>query len=127
VGALEKQAAAARARHGLQVRLEASAEPDLPQPAKEALYRVAQEALHNAAKHARAREVMVMLEVGASAVGLLVADDGRGFDPRRDFPGHLGLQSMRERAVAVGGTLEIESAPGNGTRVRASIPVRAQA
>jgi signal transduction histidine kinase len=70
---------------------------------------------------------MVMLEVGASAVGLLVADDGRGFDPRRDFPGHLGLQSMRERAVAVGGTLEIESAPGNGTRVRASIPVRAQA
>jgi signal transduction histidine kinase len=127
VGALEKQAAAARARHGLQVRLEASSEPDLPQPAKEALYRVAQEALHNAAKHARAREVMVMLEVGASAVGLLVADDGRGFDPRRDFPGHLGLQSMRERAVAVGGTLEIESAPGNGTRVRASIPVRAQA
>jgi len=88
---------------------------------------VAQEALHNAAKHARAREVVVMLEVGASDVGLLVADDGRGFDPRGDFPGHLGLQSMRERALAVGGTLEIDSAPGQGTRLRARIPVSARA
>jgi signal transduction histidine kinase len=125
VGALEKQAAAVQARHGLKVRLDVAGEPDLPEPAKEALYRVAQEALHNAAKHARAHRVVVVLEVGDSDVGLLVADDGRGFDPQREFPGHLGLQSMRERAAAVGGTLEIESAPGEGTRLRARIPLPA--
>jgi signal transduction histidine kinase len=123
VGALEKQTAAVQARYGLQVHLQAGAEPDLPRPAKEALYRVAQEALHNTAKHARARQVFVVLEVGASDVRLLVSDDGRGFDPHREFPGHLGLQSMRERATAVGGTLEIESAPGAGTRLRARIPL----
>jgi signal transduction histidine kinase len=64
-----------------------------------------------------------VLEVKESDVGLLVADDGRGFDPRGEFPGHLGLQSMRERAAAVGGTLDIESAPGAGTRLRAHIPL----
>jgi signal transduction histidine kinase len=123
VGALEKQSAAVQARHGLRVRLHTAGEPDLPQLAKEALYRVAQEALHNAAKHARAHEVDVVLELGEAEVALLVADDGRGFDPRREFPGHLGLQSMRERAVAMGGTLEIESTPGVGTRLRARIPI----
>jgi signal transduction histidine kinase len=123
VGALEKQTAAVQARHGLQVRLEVDGEPDLPQPAKEALYRVAQEALHNAAKHARARTVTVVLEVGQAEVRLLIADDGRGFDPCGEFPGHLGLQSMRERAASVGGTLEIESARGEGTRLRARIPL----
>ncbi|HEV7665909.1 MAG TPA: GAF domain-containing protein, partial [Chloroflexota bacterium] len=123
VGALEKQTAAVRARHGLLVRLDVGGEPDLPLTAKEALYRVAQEALHNAAKHARAASVVVALEVGQADVSLLIADDGRGFDPRREFPGHLGLQSMRERAAAVGGTLQIESTPGEGTRLRARVPL----
>ena len=125
VGALEKQVAAVRARHGLQVRMQIGGEPDLPLAAKEALYRVAQEALHNAVKHARAHTLDLSLELGDAEVGLLVADDGRGFDPRREFPGHLGLQSMRERAAAVGGTLEIQSAPGEGTRLRARFPLAA--
>jgi signal transduction histidine kinase len=88
-------------------------------------YRVAQEALHNAAKHARAHTLELVLEVRDREVGLVVADDGRGFDPHGEFPGHLGLRSMRERAAAVGGTLEIESAPGAGTRLSARVPLPA--
>jgi signal transduction histidine kinase len=125
VAALEKQAAAVQARHGLHVRLEVQGEPDLSQPAKEALYRVAQEALHNAAKHARARTLDVALELGDQEVCLTVADDGRGFDPCGEFPGHLGLQSMRERAAALGGTLDIQSKPGRGTTLSAHIPLPA--
>jgi signal transduction histidine kinase len=127
VGALEKQVAAVRARHGLDVRMNAAAEPDLSHAAKEVLYRVAQEAMHNAARHARARTLDLALDVSASEVGLIVADDGRGFDPMGEFPGHFGLQSMRERAAAVGGVIEIDSAPGEGTRLRARIPMAARA
>jgi signal transduction histidine kinase len=123
VGALERQVASVRARHGLEVSVELGEEPDLSQPAKEALYRVAQEALQNAVKHARAQTVRLLLESGGAEVRLLVADDGRGFDPRQDFPGHLGLQSMRERAAAVGGSVEIDSAPGAGTRLQAQVPL----
>jgi signal transduction histidine kinase len=54
---------------------------------------------------------------------LCVADDGRGFDPADNFPGHLGLQSMRERAEAIGGVLELDSAPGLGMRVRTRLPL----
>jgi len=53
---------------------------------------------------------------------LEVRDDGEGFDPEGSFPGHLGLKSMRERVAHLGGTLRIESAPGEGTRIRAQIP-----
>ena len=123
VGALEKQAAALQARHGLEVRFEVHGEPDLPAPTKEALYRVAQEALHNATKHARAKMLDLVLNVTDGQVELLVRDDGRGFDPHGDFPGHLGLRSMRERTAAVGGTLEIDSAPGAGTRLSVRVPV----
>ncbi|HEX2184833.1 MAG TPA: ATP-binding protein, partial [Chloroflexota bacterium] len=122
VAALEKQAAAARARHGLDVRAALGREPDVPLPVKEALFRIAQEALHNTVKHARARSVEVTLGAGSGDLVLCVHDDGRGFDPRGAFPGHLGLRSMRERAAAVGGAVEIESAPGRGTKVRAHVP-----
>ena len=53
---------------------------------------------------------------------LEVSDDGVGFDTQGDFPGHLGLHSMRERVSRLGGTLELESSPGGGTRVRARVP-----
>jgi signal transduction histidine kinase len=127
VGALEKQAAAVQARHGLRVHLALAGEPELPSPSKEALYRVAQEALHNAAKHAGARSLEVGLDTADGEVRLVVTDDGRGFDPGGEFPGHLGLRSMRERTAAVGGTLEIDSAPGLGTRLRARVPLAAGA
>jgi signal transduction histidine kinase len=117
VAVLRQQAKAAGARHGVQVTMTDSDEPSLPLEVKEALYRVAQEALHNAVKHAGAAAIALSLERDDGAVVLTVQDDGKGFDPAESFPGHLGLYSMRERAEGLGGTLAIESAPGAGTRV----------
>ncbi|HEY7063384.1 MAG TPA: GAF domain-containing protein [Chloroflexota bacterium] len=127
VAALEKQTAAVRARHGRVVQATLPEEPDVPLPVKDALYRIAQEALQNTTKHARPRAVQVALEVGAEELVLCVSDDGKGFDPTEAFPGHLGLHSMRERATAVGAALEVESAPGVGTRIVARVPVAARA
>ena len=123
VAALEKQAAALRARHELVVAADLGVEPDVPLPVKEVLYRIAQEALHNTVKHAGAGTVGLRLLAGREAIALEVRDDGAGFDPAAAFPGHLGLQSMRERAAQVGGTLELTSTPGAGTRVRVVIPL----
>src|SRR5262245_31942223 len=125
VAALEKQAAAVQARRGITVRASLADEPDAPLAVKEALYRIAQEALHNTVKHARARSVDLTLESGSGELVLHVSDDGRGFDPDGEFPGHLGLRSMHERAAAVGGALHIDSGPGQGTRLRAHVPLPA--
>jgi PAS domain S-box-containing protein len=121
VAALEKQAAAIQARHGIAVRAALGEEPELPLTTKEALYRIAQEALQNTVKHARPRTIELVLEQTAGELVLCVADDGAGFDPADEFPGHLGLHTMRERADGIGGTLELESAPGRGTRVRLTL------
>jgi PAS domain S-box-containing protein len=123
VSALHKQAEAVRARHGLTVHASLGAEPAVPLAAKEALYRIAQEALQNVAKHARAHSVELTLEQIGSEVILRIRDDGRGFDPDRSFPGHLGLHSMRERMAGVGGDLEIDSSRGRGTSIRARLPL----
>jgi PAS domain S-box-containing protein len=123
VTALDKQASALRARYGLKVETTLPEEPQLPFAAKEALYRVAQEALHNVVKHAGAKNADLALEVGGGRVSLTIADDGVGFDPSGDFPGHLGLKSMRERLESIGGCLYIESAPEEGTRLSASVPL----
>ncbi|GAB4209444.1 MAG: hypothetical protein OHK0022_40520 [Roseiflexaceae bacterium] len=124
VAALTKQTAALRARHSLAVQTALCDEPELPLEAKEVLYRVAQEAMHNVVKHARASRVDVRLDCGPCVV-LEVRDDGQGFDPQGSFPGHLGLKSMRERAERLGGRVTIQSAPGQGTTVRAELPVGA--
>jgi signal transduction histidine kinase len=126
VAALTKQAAPLSARHGIEVHTDLCDEPELPFDIKEALYRVAREALHNAVKHARARRVDVRLADQAGTIVLEVCDDGLGFDPTGSFPGHLGLRSMRERATQVGGTLQIQSASGRGTCVRAAITYAAE-
>ena len=123
--ALTKQAEAVRARHKLDMRTEFCAEPpEMALPLKEALYRVAQEALNNLIKHARARQVDVRLGCTPAAFTLEVQDDGVGFDPQAEYPGHLGLHTMRERIERFGGTLDIRSAPGAGTTVRATLPAR---
>jgi PAS domain S-box-containing protein len=122
VAALGRQMAAVRARHGIATQAELGAEPDVAVAIKEALYRIAQEALHNTVKHAQARSVVVRLEAVPETLTLEVSDDGIGFDPNRSFPGHLGLHTMRERAAQLGGTLELSSAPGHGTRLRVMIP-----
>jgi signal transduction histidine kinase len=90
-------------------------------PVKEALYRIAQEALHNIVKHAGARQVDIRLDATSSGLMLEVHDDGAGFDTADAFPGHLGLHTMRERARRLGGTLEFSSARGSGTRVHVEI------
>jgi signal transduction histidine kinase len=123
VSALHKQAEAAQARHGFAVNFNVAEEPAVPLAAKEALYRIAQEALQNAAKHAHAKTVELTLERQKSELILRVKDDGRGFNPKRTFPGHLGLHSMRERMAGVGGKLEIQSSRGRGTSIQARIPV----
>ena len=122
VAALEKQAAAIQARHGIRVDAELDKEPEASLEVKEALYRVAQEALHNTVKHARAANVKLKLEELPEEFTLGISDDGVGFDARNDFPGHLGLKSMRERATRLGGTLEVASEPGHGVRILARVP-----
>ncbi|HLH23209.1 MAG TPA: PAS domain S-box protein [Chloroflexota bacterium] len=127
VAALEKQVAALRARHGIDVQVTLCDEPAVPLELKEPIYRIAQEALHNTVKHARARHVELRLECSSEEITLEVADDGVGFDPAAEYPGHLGLRSMRERAAALGGTLRVESARGLGSRLWAIIPTRRSA
>jgi signal transduction histidine kinase/ligand-binding sensor domain-containing protein len=83
--------------------------------------RVAQEAIHNVKKHAGAKQLLVQLEYRPNEVALEVRDDGRGFsvdEKPESLPGHYGLTGMRERAAAIGGTLEVSSEPGAGTTVR---------
>jgi signal transduction histidine kinase len=87
-----------------------------------ALYRIVQEALSNAAKHGQAKRAVVEVVENAVAIHLTVRDDGEGFDPAFATKG-FGLLGMRERVQLLEGSLQIESAPGSGTTVRASLPV----
>lgn len=86
------------------------------------LIRVAQEGLANVAKHARARRADVVLEYGPASASLTIEDDGVGFDPTESVTG-FGLRGMRERLAAVGGRLDLTSAPGEGARLVASVPL----
>lgn len=95
---------------------------DLPADAQLVIYRVAQEALSNAAQHAGAAHVWVRLDQVSDGVELTVSDDGRGFTFDQASRG-LGLGGMRERALLVGGDLRIESRPRVGTRVRLHLPI----
>ncbi|WP_129838872.1 GAF domain-containing sensor histidine kinase [Streptomyces sp. RFCAC02] len=96
----------------------------LPAAQEEAFLRVAQEALHNALRHARPRHVHVTLGRARGVTRLRVTDDGAGFDPAavRAAGRHLGLVSMRDRAAAVGGTLTVQSAPGEGCTIEMEVP-----
>ncbi len=89
----------------------------LPPEVQVALYRVAQEALNNLAKHAGASQARVSLHSQPEQVELRISDDGRGFDPEGISPESLGLGIMRERAEAIGAALRIESQIGQGTRI----------
>jgi signal transduction histidine kinase len=122
--AIRKQVEAVQARHGIQVDFLPCEEPDLPLAVKEAAYRIAQESLTNVVKHSQATQVRVILASTDAGLELEVADNGTGFDTAGDFPGHLGLRSMRERAEKSGGRLEISSQAGVGTRVIATFAAR---
>jgi signal transduction histidine kinase len=92
-------------------------ESTLPPDVQVALYRIAQEALNNIAKHAKAGQATVNLCCQPEGVELHISDDGRGFDPNAISSDHLGVGIMRERARTIGATLKIESRPGSGTQV----------
>ncbi|CAM5434714.1 hypothetical protein STANM309S_06363 [Streptomyces tanashiensis] len=111
--------------HSARVTFESPGTRALPAAQEEAVLRVAQEALHNALRHADAELVEVSLTRSGQGARLTVTDDGKGFDPRtvRSAGRHLGLVSMRDRAGGVGGRLTVTSAPGEGTRSRWRFPV----
>ena len=116
------------AEHGLEFDLAVRGTPHPLDPEVETVvFRVAQEAVANAVKHAAARTVRVRLAYGQSRLRLTVTDDGRGFavDPDlRSYAGHWGLLGMRERASQLRGRLELRSAPGEGTKVVLTVPTR---
>ncbi|GAB4513344.1 MAG: hypothetical protein Kow0047_24920 [Anaerolineae bacterium] len=98
----------------------------LPPEVETALFRIAQEALTNVARHAQASRVTITLETGRERVRLRVADDGVGFEPtqidRQGRP-HWGIRTMRERALAIGGEVHVQSEPGKGTQVCVQVPL----
>jgi signal transduction histidine kinase len=149
VAALRKQAAGIAAREEFAVEVEAPKDLiDFDPITEEQLYRIGQEALHNVMKHAGAGRVRIRLvapggtaapgtaEPGTAEPGtaapaapsgefvLEISDDGCGFDPAIRRPGHMGLQTMSQRARRIGGWLEVESTPGEGTTVRVRVVPR---
>jgi signal transduction histidine kinase len=120
--ALQRQAAATQSRFRVEVAAYLAEEPDIPVRSKEALYRICQESLHNMAKHAHASHASVTLKQADGTVSLVIEDDGQGFDTGADFPGHLGLKTMAERARRIGGQYTIQSEIGKGTRVSVVVP-----
>jgi signal transduction histidine kinase len=110
-------------RYSLTVIVDAQPVGVLATDLETALFRIAQEALGNAVRHSAAQRVHLGLRRDGGMIELSVRDDGRGFDPAAHSEG-LGLHSMRERATALGGTCELQSAPGQGSLVRVRVPMR---
>jgi len=123
--ALEANAAAIAERDGLRVQLAVrDAGDSLPPEIAFCLYRVAQEALHNAARHSGAETTRLTLIRDDGEIRLTVADSGTGFDPAEARGGAgLGLASMEERARLLGGCLEVRSTPGAGTEIEVVLPL----
>jgi signal transduction histidine kinase len=119
---LRRYAVLAGRAHGIPVTFTAAELPALDTRKEAALYRVAQEALHNALQHSGATAVCVRLARSTRRVILEVGDDGHGFTPEAPSGG-VGLASMRERAAAAGGTLAIKSG-GTGTLVRMTVLIK---
>lgn len=125
VAALEGLAVQYRQRFGLTVQVQIRGQRQRLAPEIElALYRIAQEALTNVAKHAGTDQATLDLSFDPHYVTLCITDRGKGFDVNEALGSGLGLFSMRERAQLVHGTLEVRTAPGAGTRVEVTVPLR---
>jgi signal transduction histidine kinase len=110
-------------REGIPVDLSIEGSCILPPDTHVAFYRIAQEALNNVVKHARANRVTISLHCNAERISLEIADNGKGFDPAAaQESGGFGLPGMAERAEQFGGTLTIHSEPGQGTTVTICLP-----
>jgi signal transduction histidine kinase len=109
-------------RTGVHVDLKIEGEQRLLLEIEQALYRSIQEALANVARHSSANSVSLTLTIQSSSVNVSIADDGHGFELNRT-PHGMGLHSIRERVESVGGTFDVESAVGQGTRLAMRIPI----
>jgi len=103
----------------------------LPQELETQCFRIAQEALTNVARHARATRVSIQVKCAAEKLVLIIIDNGIGFDTQNLLKAEssastLGLRGMKERALAMNGRIVIESTPGNGTQIEAIFPLRRQ-
>ncbi len=111
----------------VQIRVDVEGESrTLPEETEQHLLRIAQEAVTNAVKHARASQVRIHLAMAGRKLSLSVADNGRGFEQDEAFSevgGHFGLLGMRERAERLGGELQLHSEPGQGTEVAVTVPL----
>jgi signal transduction histidine kinase len=124
--AIRKQADGVSARTGIAVDVRLPKRPiPLPGDVEEQVYRLVQEALANIAKHSGARSAVVQLRRRRTGHELVVevVDDGVGFDASARQPGHLGLHTMAQRMEQLGGSLLVDSRPGRGTRLSATIPL----
>ncbi len=111
-----------KGRTQLDVSLQIQGQGNFPTRVKKNLFRIAQEALNNIVKHARAQHVKLILNQDEDITTLCISDDGQGFEARHVDGGHLGLQIMRERADNIGADLTISSHPGQGTEIVAIWP-----
>jgi signal transduction histidine kinase len=114
--ALREHAGAFAQRTGVPIALDIANDLALPEAVEQAFFRIAQEALANIARHARAHQARVAL-INGRPVRLLIADDGQGFQPERVTAGSFGLNSMRERAASIGAHLEVRSTVGQGAEI----------
>jgi signal transduction histidine kinase len=122
IGALHQRLSAVEGRVNIKARLVADDLVNLPPALEEGLYRIAQEALNNALKHAAATTVTIYLRTTGNEIELEVVDDGTGLDPvTAPNSGGMGLQSMQERAKKLGGTFSISSTPNKGTSIKVRV------
>jgi signal transduction histidine kinase len=118
VAALSQLVEKFKSDHALNVTFSSEVEePKLPASTQHALLRIAQESLHNAAKHARATEIEVSLRQRDGQLEMAIADNGIGFDPAQVPDGRFGLAGIRARAAALDANLLLDTAPNHGTRV----------
>jgi PAS domain S-box-containing protein len=118
---LRNRLSAVEGRADITTRLTADENFSLPLEKELALYFIAQEALNNVLKHAKAKNVRVMLKNNKTNITLEIEDDGSGFDSKKMDSGGIGMKSMRERAAQIGGKLKISSTPGKGTKIAVSV------
>jgi NarL family two-component system sensor histidine kinase LiaS len=109
-------------RNGIALNIALAETGELPIETRETLFRIAQEALANLARHSLAGQADLILERGADTVTMMIKDNGCGFDPAAQHGG-LGLYSMRERAEVCGGSFMVRSSPGQGTQIVVSLPI----
>lgn len=126
--ALQQRLKAVEGRSGIDHDLIVAGDLALPPQLEETLYHISQEALNNSLKHARASKVSVRLTADEQQVEMEISDDGRGFDAAETAvtSDGIGLKSMRERAEALGGTVTLQSTPGQGTMVRVCLPLHSE-